>query len=105
MGLKPGAIPVLLFNGIGANIELCRPLSDEMATLGVGTIIFDVPGVGESDPPLVPYRFSDIARAAIRLSVFGPHAQADPLRDQRRIAFVSRQIFGADQTREPAPLC
>jgi poly(3-hydroxyalkanoate) depolymerase len=78
MGLKPGAIPVLLFNGIGANIELCRPLSDELATLGVGTIIFDVPGVGESDSPLVPYRFSDIARLATRvLDVFGIDGKVD----------------------------
>jgi poly(3-hydroxyalkanoate) depolymerase len=70
--LKPGAIPVLLFNGIGANLELCRPFSDEMASQGVGSIIFDVPGVGESDPPLMPYRFTDMARLATRvLDEFG----------------------------------
>ena len=78
MGLAPDSVPVLMFNGIGANLELCRPLADELATLGVGTIIFDVPGVGESDPPLMPYRFSDIARLATRvLDEFGVTGQVD----------------------------
>jgi poly(3-hydroxyalkanoate) depolymerase len=66
-GVVAGKIPLLMFNGIGANLELCRPFSDAMAALGVGTIIFDVPGVGESDPPLLPYRFNDIARLALRV--------------------------------------
>ncbi len=76
--MKPGDVPVLMFNGIGANLELCRPFSDEMAALGVGSIIFDVPGVGESDPALVPYRFSDIARLAVRvLDEFGITGKVD----------------------------
>jgi poly(3-hydroxyalkanoate) depolymerase len=58
---------VLLFNGIGANLELCAPFATEMAKYGVGTIIFDIPGIGESAAPLLPYRFSRLARLAVRL--------------------------------------
>jgi poly(3-hydroxyalkanoate) depolymerase len=75
---KPGSVPLLMFNGIGANLELCRPFADEMAKYGIGSIIFDIPGAGESDPPLVPYRFADLARLAIRvLDACGVHGQVD----------------------------
>ena len=48
--------PLLVFNGIGANLELAGPL---MARLGdVETIIFDVPGAGKSPPPKHAYRLS-----------------------------------------------
>ena len=36
--------PLLLFNGIGANIELLEPFLDALD--GPETIVFDVPGVG-----------------------------------------------------------
>ena len=44
--------PLLLFNGIGANIELLEPFLD--ALNGPPAILFDVPGVGGSPPPWLP---------------------------------------------------
>jgi poly(3-hydroxyalkanoate) depolymerase len=57
--------PLLLFNGIGANIELLEPFLD--ALNGYRTIIFDVPGVGGSPAPALPYRPGTLARLSARL--------------------------------------
>jgi poly(3-hydroxyalkanoate) depolymerase len=57
--------PLLLFNGIGANWELARPLLE--AFTRTTAIIFDVPGVGASPRPLFPYRPSTLARLAAGL--------------------------------------
>ena len=57
--------PLLLFNGIGANLELAKPFMT--ALKGGEAIIFDVPGVGGSPRPATPYRPSTIARLAARL--------------------------------------
>jgi poly(3-hydroxyalkanoate) depolymerase len=54
--------PLLLFNGIGGNIELLAPLAH--AIHGREVITFDVPGVGHSLMPPRPYRFKDIAELA-----------------------------------------
>lgn len=52
--------PLLLFNGIGANLELAASF---MARLDSSeTIIFDVPGAGQSPPPRFPYRLFSLAR-------------------------------------------
>lgn len=45
--------PILFFNGIGANIEAVAPLAEAMSDRGF--IMFDMPGVGESPDPVVPY--------------------------------------------------
>jgi poly(3-hydroxyalkanoate) depolymerase len=60
-----GAPPLLLFNGIGANIELAQPFLDAMN--GFGAIVFDVPGVGGSPAPGLPYRPWTLARLTARL--------------------------------------
>jgi poly(3-hydroxyalkanoate) depolymerase len=63
VAVKPGAKdrpPLLLFNGIGANVELAAPFMRAMGD--VETIIFDVPGVGGSPLPKLPYRPSTVAR-------------------------------------------
>ena len=57
--------PLLLFNGIGANLELMAPFTAALA--GIETIVFDIPGVGGSDLPGLPYRFPGLARLANRL--------------------------------------
>jgi poly(3-hydroxyalkanoate) depolymerase len=57
--------PLLLFNGIGANIELVEPFLDALD--GPEAIIFDVPGVGGSPAPRLPYRPSMLARLTARL--------------------------------------
>lgn len=46
--------PLLVFNGIGAGLEMLAPFADEMS--GTTVIAFDVPGAGESEAPPVPYR-------------------------------------------------
>jgi len=50
--------PLLIFNGIGANLELVEPFVEALGDVGV--IIFDVPGVGGSPVPFAPYRFSTL---------------------------------------------
>ncbi|WP_372524603.1 poly(3-hydroxyalkanoate) depolymerase [Piscinibacter sp.] len=59
------AVPMLLFNGVGANLELAGSLMSELDA--VETLIFDVPGAGQSPPPRFPYRLSAMARLARRL--------------------------------------
>src|SRR5215471_15250750 len=69
--------PLLLFNGIGANIELVEPFLD--ALHGPEAIIFDVPGVGGSPSPWLPYRPSTLARLSAQLLDQLEHAQVDVL--------------------------
>jgi poly(3-hydroxyalkanoate) depolymerase len=62
---RTGGPPLLIFNGIGANIELVAPF---VAALdGVEAVTFDIPGTGGSPLPALPYRFSTLARLAERL--------------------------------------
>lgn len=56
---------MLIFNGIGANLELLEPVTRALA--GVETIVFDVPGVGGSGRRWAPYRLRGLARLADRL--------------------------------------
>lgn len=46
-------LPILFFNGIGANIEAVAPLTEAMPERGF--IMFDMPGTGESPDPVIPY--------------------------------------------------
>ncbi len=46
--------PLLLMNGIGASLEVLQPLVDRISPRRT-VIRFDVPGVGGSPRPLVPY--------------------------------------------------
>ncbi|WP_321819617.1 MULTISPECIES: poly(3-hydroxyalkanoate) depolymerase [unclassified Burkholderia] len=57
--------PLLIFNGIGANLELLEPFTTELT--GIETIAFDVPGVGGSPAPTLPYRFWGLARLINRM--------------------------------------
>ena len=67
--------PLLMFNGIGANLELAEPFMEALDdTTG---IIFDVPGVGGSPTPSLPYRPSTLARLAKRLAEMLGHDQVD----------------------------
>ena len=69
--------PLLIFNGIGANIELAQPFLDALP--GPEVIVFDVPGVGGSPSPAFPYRPSGLARLAARLLDELGHRQVDAL--------------------------
>ncbi len=57
--------PVLFFNGIGANIEALAPFADEMKERSF--IMLDMPGVGESPDPVVPYTPFTISWTAAEL--------------------------------------
>jgi poly(3-hydroxyalkanoate) depolymerase len=61
------AVPLLLFNGIGASLELVKPFAEAMRREGFPSIIFDVPGIGGSETPALPYRLSRLARLADNL--------------------------------------
>jgi poly(3-hydroxyalkanoate) depolymerase len=58
-------LPLLLFNGIGANLELCFPFMEAMPDREI--VIFDVPGTGRSEMSWRPRRFSGLARLANKL--------------------------------------
>jgi poly(3-hydroxyalkanoate) depolymerase len=60
-----GGVPLLLFNGVGANLELCFPFMEAMPEKEI--VIFDVPGIGRSEMSWRPRRFSGLARLAKRL--------------------------------------
>jgi len=60
-----GRPPVLLFNGIGANLELCFPFMEAMPEREI--VIFDVPGIGRSEMSWRPRRFSGLALLANKL--------------------------------------
>ncbi|MCT4555523.1 MAG: alpha/beta fold hydrolase [Pelagimonas sp.] len=56
---------LLLFNGIGANIESAERFL--LSFQKVRVIIFDVPGVGGTPTPALPYRLSHVADMAAAL--------------------------------------
>jgi len=72
-----GGPPLLMFNGIGGNIELLAPLA--AALHGREILLFDVPGVGHSPLPRRPYRLRGVARLAASVLDHYGHAQADVL--------------------------
>jgi poly(3-hydroxyalkanoate) depolymerase len=62
--------PLLLINGIGANLEVLDPFVEALEKVGrqkIGTIRFDVPGVGGSPPGLFPFCFRGLARLIAQL--------------------------------------
>ena len=54
--------PLLLITGLGASLDVAQPFERELTALGVHTIAFDAPGVGESTAYPVPRRMPGIAR-------------------------------------------
>lgn len=69
--------PLLLFNGIGGNIELLDPFAQRMPEREIVT--FDVPGVGHSQLPRRPYRLGWIVRLACGVLDRYGHARCDVL--------------------------
>lgn len=68
VGIKEGPKDrptLLMFNGIGANLELGKPFIDMLE--GSSAVIFDIPGVGGSPLPNLPYRPGTVCRWARRL--------------------------------------
>src|SRR5215469_751350 len=68
IGVRAGAPhlpPLIVFNGIGASLELIEPFVSALPEREV--VAFDVPGSGGSPASLLPYRFPGLARLAHRL--------------------------------------
>jgi poly(3-hydroxyalkanoate) depolymerase len=61
---RPGSLPLLVFNGLGADLEVFEGLARALEEVGIGIVTFDVPGIGGSSMPLLPYRFSCLAQLA-----------------------------------------
>jgi poly(3-hydroxyalkanoate) depolymerase len=53
----PGLPPLLLCNGIGASLELLQPFVDALDPRR-GVIRFDMPGIGGSPAPVIPYHLA-----------------------------------------------
>jgi len=58
-------LPILFFNGIGANIEAMAPMAELLDDRDF--ITFDMPGIGGSPDPVVPYNALMMARIAALL--------------------------------------
>jgi alpha/beta hydrolase fold len=90
--------PLLLFNGIGANLELLQPFIEALGD--IETVVFDLPGAGASPEPLLPYRLFDMARLANRLMTKlgyegGSTYSAFPGAERRRNSSRSNMVGGA----------
>ncbi len=59
-GAGPARTPLLLLNGIGASLELLQPFVDALPT-ALEVIRFDMPGIGGSPLPLLPYHIATFA--------------------------------------------
>ena len=60
-------VPLLFFNGVGANIELVAPFAKQLN--GRDFIMFDMPGVGGSPDPVIPYNAFTMTKLAKELLV------------------------------------
>jgi poly(3-hydroxyalkanoate) depolymerase len=70
--------PLLLCNGIGASLELLQPFVDELDPRR-GVIRFDMPGIGGSPAPAVPYHLATLPSLLAGLLDQLGHDQADVL--------------------------
>jgi poly(3-hydroxyalkanoate) depolymerase len=73
-----GTVPLLIINGIGASLELLAPFVDALDP-AIEVVRFDVPGVGGSPMPAMPYRFAGLARLVGRMLTVLGYDQADVL--------------------------
>lgn len=70
--------PLLLCNGIGASLDLLQPFVDALDER-IEVVRFDVPGVGGSPNPKVPYNFALLAVLVGRLMTELGHQHYDVL--------------------------
>ena len=56
---------LLLCNGIGASLDTIGPFAEHFKRTRL--VAFDVPGVGQSPTPVVPYRFANLSRMLNRV--------------------------------------
>jgi poly(3-hydroxyalkanoate) depolymerase len=70
-----GNLPLLFFNGIGANIELVAPFACRFGNRDF--VMFDMPGIGGSPEPVLPYTAITMAMATADLLDQLDYAQVD----------------------------
>ena len=75
---RPDWPPLLLCNGIGASLELFQPFVDALDPQR-GVIRFDMPGIGGSPAPTVPYHLATLPSLLSGLLDQLGHEQADVL--------------------------
>ena len=75
---SPDKVPLLIFNGIGANLELVMPFVNALEK-DQEIIAFDVPGVGGSSTPSIPYRFPGLAKLAARMLDYLDYGQVNAI--------------------------
>jgi poly(3-hydroxyalkanoate) depolymerase len=68
--------PLVILNGIGATLEALNGFTDVLNP-DIGVILFDIPGVGGSARPMIPFRMSDLARTMAELIEHLGHERAD----------------------------
>jgi poly(3-hydroxyalkanoate) depolymerase len=81
VAIRPGTgtgPPLLLCNGIGMRLEAWRPFADALDP-AIEVICFDAPGVGGSQLPSLPYRFTTLALLLRQMLHNLGHQQADVL--------------------------
>ncbi|NNC35841.1 MAG: alpha/beta fold hydrolase [Acidimicrobiales bacterium] len=69
--------PLLLFNGIGANLDIFQAFADHFT--GRDIIAFDMPGIGGSPDPKVPYRPWWVCKAAKQILDMHGYKKVDVL--------------------------
>ena len=74
----PGRPPLLLCNGLGASLELLQPFVDALDPRR-GVVRFDMPGIGGSPAPAVPYHLATLPSLLAGLLDQLGHEQADVL--------------------------
>jgi poly(3-hydroxyalkanoate) depolymerase len=77
-GEDKSKLPLLLFNGIGAGLELITPFVDALDP-SIEVIAFDVPGTGGSPAPRLPYRMWMLSSLASRLVRSLGHERVDAM--------------------------
>jgi pimeloyl-ACP methyl ester carboxylesterase len=81
VAIRPGTgtgPPLLLCNGVGMRLEALRPFVDALDP-AIEVIRFDAPGVGGSELPSLPYRFTTLALLLREMLANLGHQQADVL--------------------------
>ena len=96
-GTAPGP-PLVLCNGIGASLDLLQPFVDEVDPR-IEVVRFDVPGVGGSPAPKVPYNF---ATAGVPRRAAPRPARLRPVRRPRHL--LGRRPGPTAGVPEPASL-
>lgn len=73
---RPNTTPLLIFNGIGAGIDLILPFVNAMHP-DLEVIAFDIPGVGGSSTPALPYTFSGLAKTVTQILDYLDYGQVN----------------------------